>query len=68
MDCSLSASIDYPILVGGMPKVAKAQMFSLPAASIVVTVFGKQVRWMTTLQCKTHQHTGVSGCMDPVCA
>ena len=42
MDCQLSASIVYPILVGGMPKVAKAQLFQLgqPAASIVVMVNG----------------------------
>ncbi len=64
----MSASIDYPILVGGMPKVAKAQMFGQPAASIVVMVNGFKVRWKTTLQCKIHHHTGLPDCMGPVCA
>jgi hypothetical protein len=58
MDCSLSASIDYPILVGGMPKVAKAQMFSQPAASIVVMVRGKMSEIDDNLSNELHHHTG----------
>ena len=40
MYCSLYASSDYLILVGEMLKAVKAQMFSQPAASLVVKVCG----------------------------